>query len=236
MFRGSIPVLVLAACFAEEQHNNTTAYPVGGVSIPAELTSTIRAERVHRGDPVEFRTLEPVLIAKGLVMPANTKLTGRVVGAAPLENGKPSWLVLLVEHGEWKNQSVPLHAFIAAQITVSQLPAESQAAADAGTTPRDPRRAGRESGRVARLNGVDVSSNTHLPEDSPSAQSNGPSPMPEPATSRPMSIPLHGNRPNCIRRSQRHCVSAEISVFWCVGHIEHHFLCCKPRWRTVFAR
>jgi hypothetical protein len=55
-------------------------------------------------------------------MPANTKFTGRVVGAAPLEDGKPSWLVLLVEPGEWKNQSVPLHAFIAAQITVSQLP------------------------------------------------------------------------------------------------------------------
>ena len=178
MFRGSIPVLVLAACFAEEQHSNTTAYPVGGVSIPAELTSTIRADRVHRGDPVEFRTLEPVLISKGLVMPANTKLTSRVVGAAALENGKPSWLVLLVEHGDWKNQSVPLHAFIAAQITVSQLPAESQAAADRGTTPRDPRRAARESGRVARLNGVDVSSNTHWPEDSRSAQSSLPAPVP----------------------------------------------------------
>ncbi|HEX8801550.1 MAG TPA: hypothetical protein VF772_23200 [Terriglobales bacterium] len=178
MFRGSIPVLVLAACFAEEQHSNTTAYPVGGVSIPAELTFTIRAERVHRGDPVEFRTLEPVLISKGLVMPANTKLTGRVVGAAPLENGKPSWLVLLVEHGEWKNQSVPLHAFIAAPITVSRSPAESRAAADRGTMPRDPRRAARESGRVAALNGVDVSSNTHLPEDSRSAQSSGPAPVP----------------------------------------------------------
>ena len=175
MFRGSYPFLSWLHAL---HRSNSTAYPVGGVSIPAALTSTIRAERVHRGDPVEFRTLEPVLISKGLVMPANTKLTGRVVGAAALENGKPSWLVLLVEHGEWKNQSVPLHAFIAAQITVSQLPAESQAAADRGTTPRDPRRSARESGRVAALNGVDVSSNTHLPEDSRSAQSNGPAPVP----------------------------------------------------------
>ena len=165
-----------AACFAQEQHS--TAYPVVGVSIPAELTFTIRAERVHRGDPVEFRTLEPVLISKGLVMPAHTKLTGRVVGAAPLEDGKPSWLVLLVEHGEWKNQSVPLHAFIAAQITVSQLPVQSQAATDRGTVPRDPRRAAHESGRVAALHEVDVSSNTSLPEDSRWAQSNGPSPVP----------------------------------------------------------
>jgi len=178
MLRGCITVLFLAACFAQEQHSNKTAYPVGGISIPAELISTIRAERVHRGDPVEFRTLEPVLISRGLVMPANTKLTGRVVGAAPRQEGKPSWLVLLVEHGEWKNQSVPLHAFIAAQISVSQSPAQSQAAADAGIMPRDTRRAARESGRVAALNGVDVSSNTHLPEDSRSAQANGPAPVP----------------------------------------------------------
>jgi hypothetical protein len=177
MSRGCIAVLVLAACLAQEQHSNTTAYPGGVVSIPAELTSTIRAEWVHRGDPVEFRTLEPALISKGLVMPANAKLTGRVVGGALLEDGKPSWLVLLVEHGEWKNQSVPLHAFIAAQITVSQSPAQFQAAAGAGTMPREPRRAARESGRVAAL-GVDVSSNTHLPEDSRSAQSNGSAPVP----------------------------------------------------------
>jgi hypothetical protein len=39
-------------------------YPGGGVSIPAELTSAIRPERVHRGDPVEFR--EPVLTFQGI--------------------------------------------------------------------------------------------------------------------------------------------------------------------------
>ena len=54
MSRGCIFVLLLAACFAQEPHSNTTAYPVGGVSIPAELTSTIHTERVDRGDPVEF--------------------------------------------------------------------------------------------------------------------------------------------------------------------------------------
>jgi len=43
---------------------NITAYPVGAVSIPAELTSNIRPERVHRGDPVEFR--EPVLTFLGI--------------------------------------------------------------------------------------------------------------------------------------------------------------------------
>jgi hypothetical protein len=168
MFRGCIPIFFLTACLAQEQHGNPTDYPVGGVSIPAELTSTLRAERAHRGDPVEFRTVEAVLIANGLVMPRNAKLTGRIVGAAAFEDNKPSWLVLLVERGQWKNRSIPLHAFIAAQITVSHLPAQSEAAADSGSTPRDPRRAARESGRVAALNG-DRSPGTHLPEDSRSA-------------------------------------------------------------------
>jgi len=178
MFRGCIPVLFLAVCFAQEQHSNTTAYPVGGVSIPARLTSTIRADRVHPGDPVEFRTLEAVLIAPGLVMPANTKLTGRVRGAAPLEDGKPSWLVLLVERGEWKKQSVPLHAFIAAQVTVSQIPAQFQADGDGATLPRDPRRAARESLRLAASNGLDVSSGMHMPDDSRSAPHSNPGPSP----------------------------------------------------------
>ena len=189
MFRGCIPVLFLALCCAQE--HNTTAYPVGGVSIPAELTSTIRADRVHRGDSVEFRTLEAVLISKGLVMPANAKLTGRVVGAAPLADGKPSWLILLIERGEWKKQSIPLHAFIAAQINLSLLPAQSQAAVDAGTLPRDPRRAARESGRAAALNGIDISSSTHMPEDSRgSAQSTT---RPEPAPLKDLLIARDAN-------------------------------------------
>jgi hypothetical protein len=171
MYRGCLLIFFLAACLAQE-HTDPTVYPVGGVSIPAELTSTIRAERVHRGDPVEFRTVEAVLISKGLVMPEN--------GAAPLQGDKPSWLVLLVERAEWKNQSVLLHAFIAAQITVSQLANQSQTAGDGGTTPRDPRRIARESGRVAALNGVDMSSSTHLPEDSRSGGHSSAVPAPAP--------------------------------------------------------
>ena len=116
MLRGCIPVLMVAAALAQAQRDSLSGQFVGGVSIPAELTTTVRADVSHRGDPVEFRTLEAVLIANGLVMPANSKLRGRVVGAAPRQGDKPSWLVLLVERAEWKKQSVPLHAFISAQI------------------------------------------------------------------------------------------------------------------------
>jgi hypothetical protein len=169
MVRGCIPILLLAASFAQEPQKTTNVHPVRGVSIPAELSTTIKAESVHRGDPVVFRTIEPVLIGSGLVMPANSKLAGRIVGAAPRQGDKPSWLVLLVERGEWKNQSVPLHAYISAQISISKLPNQPSQTGDDTTTPINPRRAGRESGRVAAANGVDISSSTRLPQDSRSA-------------------------------------------------------------------
>ena len=165
MFRGYFAILLLAAGFAQDQHSVNNR-PVGGVSIPVELTSTIRAERVHRGDPVEFRTLQSVLVSSGVVMPANAKLTGRIVGAAPRQGDKPSWLVLLVERGEWKNQSIPLHAFIAAQIRISPVSFQAQQSSDSGSTTVNARRAGRESGRVAAQDGIDISSTTRLPQDS----------------------------------------------------------------------
>lgn len=168
MLRGCVPILLLlAAAFAQDQRTLTNTRPVGGISIPAELTSTIKAERAQRGDPVEFRSLQAVLISTGLVMPANAKLTGRVVGAAPRQGDKPSWLVVLVERGEWKNQSVPLHAFIAAQISLTQQSFQSQQTLDSGST--NTRRASRESGRVAAQNGVDISTATRLPQDSAAA-------------------------------------------------------------------
>jgi len=89
------------------------------LSIPARLTRTVRADKAHPGGPVEFRTLEPVLVGKDLVMPENTLLRGRILSAGPKQEGRNSWLVLVVERAEWKQHSLPLRAFITAQITVS---------------------------------------------------------------------------------------------------------------------
>src|SRR5271167_4755582 len=89
------------------------------LSIPARLIKTVRADKVHPGGPVEFRTLEPVLVGKDLVMPEDTLLRGRVLSAGPKQQGRNSWLVLVVERAEWKQHSLPLRAFITAQITLS---------------------------------------------------------------------------------------------------------------------
>lgn len=162
-------VLMLAASLVQGQRDSMPLQTITGVSIPAELTTTVRAERARRGDPVEFRTLEAVLISNGLVMPANTKLSGRIVGAAPRQGDKPSWLVLLVERGEWKKQSVPLHAYISAQMTISSASQKAPQIADGSSTSAPPRRTRAESARVAIESGIDISSTTRLPQDSGAA-------------------------------------------------------------------
>jgi hypothetical protein len=122
------------------------------LSIPAQLSKTVRADKVHPGDPVKFRTLEPVLVSNGMVMPTNTLLVGRILKASPKQEGKNSWLALVVERAEWKQHRLPLHAFVAAQINVS--PANNQAA-PLYPNPREsaaspPPRAGRQTRVVPR--------------------------------------------------------------------------------------
>ena len=165
MLRGYGLLLVISTVMAQAQVQRNVSGPptVGEVSIPAELKTTVKAENAHRGDPVEFRTLEAQLIAKGVVMPANAKLTGRIVGAAPQQADKPSWLVLLVERAEWKEASIPLHAFITRQlaISVNQLNSQNTEA----MTNSNSRRVGRESARAAVHDGIDNSSSTRMPQD-----------------------------------------------------------------------
>jgi len=165
MVRGCIPILLMVAALAQAQQDASSQRVLGGVSIPAELTTTVRAENAHRGDAVEFRTLEAVLITNGVVMPANAKLMGRIVGAAPRQGNKPSWLVLLVERAEWKKQSIPLHAFIAGQITISSVPPQNSQSGSTIPTTTSARRAGRESVRAAAQDGIDISPSTRLPQD-----------------------------------------------------------------------
>jgi hypothetical protein len=114
----SILFLAVAAFAQDPQALPPSAQAPDNLSIPAQLSRTIDTNKCKSGDLVELRTLEPVLIANGLVMPENAKLDGRILGAASRQNNQPSWLVLLVEKAEWKQHTLPLHAFVAAHITV----------------------------------------------------------------------------------------------------------------------
>jgi len=113
---------------------NPQATPSAGqlpnnLSIPAQLDATVDTKKCKAGDVIEMRTLEPVLVGNGQVMPEHTKLSGRVEGAASRQNDKPSWLLLVIDRAEWKGHSLPLRAFIISQITVkASVQAENDSA------------------------------------------------------------------------------------------------------------
>lgn len=161
MQRLCIALLVLTALRAPAQQTVSSNPPSSGkLSIPAQLSKTIRADKAHAGDPVELKTLEAVLVSNGLVMPANTSLHGRVLDARPRQDGKNSWLVVVVERAQWKEHSLPLHAFISAQIAISR---QNNQPADAGipsnTQPSYPRSRS-QSGRAASLTDPNLASQT----------------------------------------------------------------------------
>jgi hypothetical protein len=107
------------AIFAEDPQATTAASQVpDNLSIPAKLNKSIDTKKCKAGDVVELRTLEPVLITNGLVMPEHTKLHGKIIGAASRKDDKPSWVLLMVDRAEWKDHSVPLRAFVTSQITM----------------------------------------------------------------------------------------------------------------------
>lgn len=120
-----LAVLFLAvSVFAEQPQALAPDWQVpDNFSIPARLSKAIDTNKCKPGDAVELQTLEPLLITTGLVMPENAKLHGRVLGGASRQDNRPSWVVLVVERAEWKHHDIPLHAFVAAQITVNPNPA-----------------------------------------------------------------------------------------------------------------
>lgn len=160
-----IPLLMTAALFVQAQQDPLVSKSVGDLYIPVELVKTLRADRVHRGDPVEFTTLEAVLIGQNLVMPPHSNLFGRIVGAAPRQGDKSSWLVLLVERAEWKQHSIPLHAFISSQIRYVPTPNPHTNLADNATPSNMPSRAGLGRIRTRTPTETNQSSLPRFPEE-----------------------------------------------------------------------
>jgi len=150
---------------AAQQPAASNAVIPGKLSIPAQLTRTVRADNAHPGDPVQFRTLEAVLVNNEVVMPANSSLHGHILGASPKQDGKNSWLALVVERADWKQHSLPLHAFVVAQITFSPTKAQSADLGTAGNTLSNPRRASRQNAREAARSDPSLSNLIKSPQD-----------------------------------------------------------------------
>ena len=97
-------------------------------SIPGQLNTTLRADNAHAGDVVRFKTIEPVLVSKGLIIPQNTQLLGHVLGAAPKQGQAPSWISVVVDPRRMEGTHFStLHAFLFGQILASPGPQTGEA-------------------------------------------------------------------------------------------------------------
>ncbi|MGE5113705.1 MAG: hypothetical protein ACM3JB_22810 [Acidobacteriaceae bacterium] len=82
-------------------------------TFPVELQHTIRASRAKAGDLVEFRTLEPVLIGNGIVIPENATLVGIVAFSRDASKAEPrSLLRIRVQGLRWKNGQARINAVV----------------------------------------------------------------------------------------------------------------------------
>lgn len=80
---------------------------------PVELHGTVRASRAKVGDPVEFRTIEPVLIGNGVVVPESTTLFGEVIFVRSDPGATPRfWIRIAVNSLRWQTGQACLNATV----------------------------------------------------------------------------------------------------------------------------
>lgn len=154
------------AIFAQDSPPVSPAAPVpDNLTIPVQLSKTIDTNKCKAGDTVELKTMEPVLIANGLVMPHSAKLHGKILGAASRLNDQPSWVLLVVDRADWKQHSLPLHAFVVAQITIkAQVTAQTNNAFDNAMNP-PARSSRRRAGPISVAPGRDTRGQNHTLQD-----------------------------------------------------------------------
>lgn len=118
-----LPLSALAVALTVSAQNlpTTSTSEPGTLYLPASLDKTLRAEKSHVGDRVNLRLDEPVLFGHGIVLPAGAHLRGQVIEARKLDGEHASRLAFVVERAEWKENAVPLHAFISGAVKVREV-------------------------------------------------------------------------------------------------------------------
>ncbi|HEU5401245.1 MAG TPA: hypothetical protein VFU86_07805 [Terriglobales bacterium] len=80
---------------------------------PVRVCKTIRATRARPGDRVVLETIEPVLLANGIVIPEDARLTGEVAFVRSDHKAEPqSWVRLWVTRLRWKAGQANLNAVV----------------------------------------------------------------------------------------------------------------------------
>lgn len=82
-------------------------------TFPAELRHTVHSGSAKIGDAVEFRTIEPVLIGNGVVVPDGASLIGQVEEVQPRSGSSAeSSVSVRVNKLQWGSHSIPLNLVV----------------------------------------------------------------------------------------------------------------------------
>ncbi|MDT8068024.1 MAG: hypothetical protein ROO76_07630 [Terriglobia bacterium] len=93
-----------------------------GTQIPVELQTKIKTDSAKPGERVEFKTREAVLIGHDIVVPRDSKITGRIEQVLNRGTGSPNSKVRIsIGHLEWKKNEASLNAVI---ISIEPTPAQ----------------------------------------------------------------------------------------------------------------
>lgn len=84
-----------------------------GTHFPVELHGTIRESKAKVGDPVEFRTIAPVLIGNSVVVPEDAEIRGSIVFVRTDRNATPPYFVRIrLQELRWKSGQANLNAVV----------------------------------------------------------------------------------------------------------------------------
>jgi hypothetical protein len=104
---GALLLLTSSALGGETLVRRDTYFPV-------EIVHTIKGKTAKVGDPIEFRTLEAVLIGKDIVVPRNATILGTIIAVQKRGPEWPRSLVRIRIHTLlWKDGEAKLNAMIA---------------------------------------------------------------------------------------------------------------------------
>jgi hypothetical protein len=131
--------------------------PLAKQAVLSALTSKLDTKKSKVGDPVSAKTLVPLTLNDSSVLPAGTKLVGKVTQVQSKSSGTAT-LAIVFDQVEKKGAApMPVHGLIAA---IAPEPSLSESG---GSTNDLPMGSGGNKGQTAGLTGTGINGNTAAP-------------------------------------------------------------------------
>jgi hypothetical protein len=165
-----------------------TGQPLAKEAVLSALTSKVDTKKSKVGDTVTAKTLNPLQLADGTILPAGSKLVGKVTQAQPKSSGTATVAIVFTEVDKKGGSPMPVHGLLAAV-------APEPSMADSGGSTNDlPMGHGGSQAQTAAITGTNISTSggAMQPSIQPGSSVKGVALDPEPSADG--SSVLHGEK------------------------------------------